>query len=123
MKLIFSILINGLAVYFSAVVLNVLFPSYNPVVVSSYAVAIFVSIVIGVVNGIIAPVLRLVTLPINVLTLGIFGIILNGICMLFVPMIVEFFVPGGFVIGGLLWAIVYSAVLSFVQSTLAVLIK
>ncbi|MFO0703581.1 MAG: phage holin family protein [Patescibacteria group bacterium] len=123
MKFILSILLNGLAVYFSATVLNVLFPSYTPVIVKSYPVAIFVSIAIGFVNGVIAPVLKLVTLPINIITLGLFSIILNGLCLLIVPMIVGVFVPGGFVVNGLLWAIVYSALLSFVQSTLAVLVK
>lgn len=123
MKFILSILLNGLAVYFSAVLLNVLFPSYTPVTVQNYPVAIFVSLVIGFVNGVISPVLKLVTLPINIITLGLFSIVVNGLCILLVPMIVNIFVPGGFAVNGLLWAIVYSAILSFIQSTLTVLVK
>jgi len=123
MRFILSILLNGLAVYFSAVLLNVLFPSYAPVVVKNYPVAIFVSLVIGFVNGVIAPILKLVTLPINIITLGLFSVVVNGLCILIVPMIVNIFLPGGFAVNGLLWAIVYSAILSFIQSTLAVLVK
>lgn len=123
MRFILSILLNGLAVYFSAMVLNVLFPSYTPVTVSSYVVAIGVSIVIGFVNTVIRPILKLVTLPINVITLGLFSIVINGLCILIVPIIVNIFVPGGFIVNGFVWAIVYGALLSFVQSTLSVLVK
>ncbi len=123
MRFILSILLNGLAVYFSAMVLNVLFPSYTPVTVSSYVVAIGVSIVIGFVNTVIRPILKLVTLPINIITLGLFSIVINGLCILIVPIIVNVFVPGGFVVNGFVWAIVYGALLSFVQSTLSVLVK
>lgn len=123
MRFILSILLNGLAVYFSAMVLNVLFPSYTPVTVSSYVVAIGVSIVIGFVNTVIRPILKLVTLPINVITLGLFSIVINGLCILIVPIIVNIFVPGGFIVNGFVWAIVYGALLSFIQSTLSVLVK
>ncbi len=123
MKFILTILINGLAVYFSAQVLNIMFPSVAPIVVKSYPIAIFVSIVIGFVNSAIKPVLNIITMPINFVTLGLFSIILNGLCILLVPMIVDIFVPGGFAVHGLMWAIIYGALLSFVQSTLAVLVK
>ncbi len=124
MKFILMVLLNGLAVYFSAVVLNVLFPSIMPVTVKSYPIAIVVAIIIAVVNTIIKPILTLITLPINIITLGLFSIVINGLCMLLVPMIVSAFIEqGGFAVQGLLWAIVYSVILSFVQSTLSVLVK
>ncbi len=123
MKHLITLLLNGLAVYVSALVLNMLFPAVLPVYVQSYPVAIGVSIAIALVNMLIKPVLKLVTLPINIITLGFFSLIVNGICMLIVPYIVNIFVPGGFVISGLLWAIVYGALVSFTQSTLAVLVK
>ena len=123
MKHLISLLLNGLAVYLSAILLNVLFPSILPVYVQSYPVAIVVSIVFALVNMLIRPILKIITLPINVITLGLFSLVVNGICVLIVPYIVNFFVPGGFVIHGLLWAIVYGALVSFTQSTLSVLVK
>ena len=123
MKHLISLLLNGLAVYFAALVLNILFPSILPVYVQSYPVAIVVSIVFALVNMLIRPVLKIITLPINVITLGLFGLVVNGICVLIVPLIVNLFVPGGFVIHGILWAIVYGALVSFTQSTLSVLVK
>jgi uncharacterized membrane protein YvlD (DUF360 family) len=100
-----------------------LFPSILPVYVQNYPVAIVVSIVIAFVNMFIRPIIKIVTLPINIITLGIFSLVVNGICVLLVPYIVNLFVPGGFVIHGLLWAIVYGALVSFTQSTLSVLVK
>ena len=123
MKYLISLLLNGLAVYLSAIALNVLFPSILPVYVQSYPVAIVVSIAFALVNMLIRPILKIVTLPINVITLGLFSLVVNGICVLIVPYIVNIFVPGGFVIHGLLWAIVYGALVSFTQSTLSVLVK
>ncbi len=123
MKYLISLLLNGLAVYLSAILLNVLFPSILPVYVQSYPVAIVVSIVFALVNMLIRPILKIITLPINVITLGLFSLVVNGICVLIVPYIVNLFVPGGFVIHGLLWAIVYGALVSFTQSTLSVLVK
>lgn len=123
MKHLITLLLNGLAVYLSALALNVLFPSILPVYVQSYPVAIVVSIVFALVNMLIRPILKIITLPINVITLGLFSLVVNGICVLIVPYIVNLFVPGGFVIHGLLWAIVYGALVSFTQSTLSVLVK
>ena len=123
MKFLISLLLNGLAVYLSALALNILFPSILPVYVQNYPVAIVVSIAIAFVNMFIRPIIKIVTLPINIITLGIFSLVVNGICVLLVPYIVNLFVPGGFVIHGLLWAIVSGALVSFTQSTLAVLVK
>lgn len=123
MKHLVSLLLNGLAVYLSALLLNVLFPSILPVYVKDYPVAIGVSVAFALVNLIVRPILKIVTLPINVITLGLFSLIVNGICVLIVPYIVNYFVPGGFAVQGLLWAIVYSALVSFTQSTLSVLVK
>ena len=123
MKHIITLLLNGLGVYLSVSLLNVLFPSIKTVFVKDYPVAIVVSLIIAGVNFIVRPVLKLITLPINVITLGLFSLVINGICILIVPHIVNLFSPGGFEVSGLLWAIVFSALVSFVQSTLATLIK
>lgn len=123
MSFIFKLLLNGLAVYFTAVLLNTLFPGIQPVVLNNYPVAIFVSVVIGLMNRTVRPILKLITFPINIVTLGLFGWIINGIVILLVPYVVNLLVPGGFQVHGLLWAIVYSAVVSFIQSTLNVLVK
>lgn len=123
MKHIIALLLNGLGVYLSAVLLNMLFPSVIPVFVKDYPVAIVVSLIISLVNLVVRPIIKLITLPINIITLGLFSLVVNGFCILIVPHIVNLFTPGGFQVAGLLWAIVFSALVSFVQSTLATLVK
>ena len=48
------------------------------IVVSSFTVALIASAAIGVINLLIKPVVKLLTLPLNLITLGFFGIIVNA---------------------------------------------
>lgn len=49
--------------------------------VSGFGGALVAALAIGLVNGLVRPILRLITLPITILTLGLFWLILNGICL------------------------------------------
>ena len=64
-------------------------------VVGFYA-AIVTALILGLINALIRPVLFLLTLPITILTLGLFSLILNGLLFWFVSTIVEGFVVSGF---------------------------
>jgi putative membrane protein len=56
-----------------------LLPQIIPdIVVASFTVALIASAVIGVINLLIKPVVKLLTLPLNLLTLGFFGAIVNA---------------------------------------------
>jgi putative membrane protein len=50
------------------------------VVVGSWFSALFAALAIGFVNAIVRPLLRLLTFPLTVVTLGFFYLVLNGIC-------------------------------------------
>lgn len=103
MQIIINLLLSALAVMVSAYVL----PGVR---VDSFFTAIVVSVALGVINAIIKPVLLLLTLPINILTLGIFTFVINGIIILLVSALVP-----GFKVHGILWAILFSIVLSIVN--------
>lgn len=49
--------------------------------VASVGVAIVASLVLGILNTLVKPVLMLLSLPINVLTLGLFSIVINGLML------------------------------------------
>ena len=66
--------------------------------------------VLGLLNAIVRPVLWFVTLPITVLTLGLFLLVLNAIML----ELTDFLVPG-FEIDGFGWAIVGALVLSIIS--------
>ena len=111
MSLLIRILINGFAVYVAAYLLS-------GVQVRDLLTAVVVGIVLVIVNALVKPILLFLTLPITILTLGFFLIILNGILILFVSSMVP-----GFRVQNIFWAILFSLVLSVVNSFFQILSK
>ena len=66
------------------------------VAVSGFYAALIAALVLGLVNAIIRPILVLLTLPINILTLGLFTLVINGLLFWFVSTIVKGFAVAGF---------------------------
>ncbi|MBG42866.1 MAG: hypothetical protein CL530_02755 [Aequorivita sp.] len=111
MKLIIKLLLTALAV----VVLSKILPG---VAVEGYGSAIIVAIVIALLRLIVKPILVLLTLPITIVTFGLFLLIINAIIIL----IADYFV-GGFEVSSIWWALLFSLLLSLFQSILFSLIK
>ncbi len=111
MKLILRILLSALAV----VLLSKLLPGVN---VDSYLTAIIVAIVLSLLNFIVKPILVILTLPVTIVTFGLFLLIINAIIIL----LANYFVDG-FQVNGIWWAILFSLLLSFLQSILFSLLK
>jgi putative membrane protein len=100
MKLIVVWLLNALALLAVAY----LMPSIH---VSGFVGALIAAAVIGLVNMLIRPVLVLLTLPVTVVTLGLFILVINGLLFFFVGSILQ-----GFQVeslwSGILGALLYS---------------
>lgn len=84
------------------------------VTIDSIPSLLVVAIVLGVVNTFIKPILIILTLPLTVLTLGIFLLLLNGILI----MLVSYIVPG-FNVETFLAAILFSIVVSLVSTLIS----
>lgn len=86
--------------------------NYVPgITVESFYIALIVAIVLGIVNLILKPILIILTLPITLLTLGLFTFIINAGLFWFVSTFIEGFTVDGFVpafIGALVIAAVHS---------------
>lgn len=72
-----------------------------PHVVSGIAVAgwypaLVASVVFGLLNLLVKPIIKLITLPINLLTLGLFGLVINGALLWFVASFVDGFIIASF---------------------------
>lgn len=76
------------------------------ITISGIYIALIVSLVLGVVNALVRPILVLLTLPINILTLGLFTLVINGSLVLFVSTFIK-----GFYVAGLGSAIILSVLL------------
>ena len=83
---------------------------------SFQAVAV-TALLLGIVNAFIRPVILIVTLPINLLTLGLFTFLINGILLLVVAKLVAGFSIAGF------WTGVFGALMvSLISIALSALI-
>src|SRR3989339_363125 len=67
------------------------------IAVSGFYSALIAALVLGLVNALIRPILLILTLPINILTLGLFTFVLNALMVWFVSTLVKGFTVEGFV--------------------------
>ena len=78
--------------------------------------ALWATMILGIVNIFIKPVLLLLTIPINILTLGLFTLIINALLFWFVGSIVNGFEVSGF-FAALLGSLLYSIISTFINGT------
>ena len=111
MRLLLTWLINSAALFAVPYLMD-------SVRVDSLAAAMFAALILGLVNTLIKPILILLTLPVTVLTLGLFIFVINGLLFWAVANFVKGFSVAGFwsAIGG---ALLYS-IISWALSTLLI---
>jgi len=102
LKLLLVWVINALALMAVAY----LMPS---ITVSSFAGALAAALVLGLINAVVRPVLILLTLPVTLVTLGLFIFVLNGLLFWLVGSFIQGFVVAGFW-SGVFGAIVFSLI-------------
>ena len=109
MRLLATWLINAAALF----VLPYMMDSIR---IDSFSTALIAALVLGLVNALIRPILVLLTLPVTLLTLGLFIFIINGLLFLAVANLIGGFHVAGFwpAVGG---AILYS-IISWALSSL-----
>lgn len=66
------------------------------IAVDSWVTTIWLALLWGVVNVLIKPILVLLTLPINLLTLGLFTLVINALLFWFLAVLVDGFSVDGF---------------------------
>ncbi|MBG6110463.1 putative membrane protein [Flavobacterium sp. CG_23.5] len=79
--------------------------------VDNFTTALIVAIVLGLLNIFIKPILVLLTLPVTIVTLGLFLLVINAVIILLCTNIV-----GGFHVDSFWTALIFSIVLSLLQS-------
>ncbi len=106
MKFLLKLLVSAIAVLVAAYILP-------GVVVDSFATALIVAVVLGVLNVFVRPVLVVLTLPITVLTLGFFYLVINAAMVYAATLLVP-----GFIVEPLWMTLVFGIVVSLVNSFL-----
>jgi putative membrane protein len=84
------------------------------VIVEGFISALVLAVVLGAINMFLKPILVLLTLPINILTLGLFSLVINALLIMLASAIVP-----GFSVSGFWWALAFSLVLSIVTAVLS----
>lgn len=96
-------LINSVAILISAYIIT-------GVTVTSFWAALWVALLLGLINVTLKPILILLTLPINLLTLGLFTFVINALMILLASTVIQ-----GFHVSGFWVALLFSIVLSIVS--------
>lgn len=111
MSLLLNWLINAAALYVAARLVV-------GVSVADTETLLIAALVIGLVNSIVRPILRVLTFPITVLTLGLFYFVLNGAMLYLAAALTP-----GFALSGMMAAILGSLVMSVVATVLHLFLK
>lgn len=102
MRLLLVWILNAVAL----LAVTYLLPSIQ---VTGFGAALLAALVLGLINTLVRPVLALLTLPITVLTLGIFYLVLNGLLFWLASALIPGFQVNGFV-SALVGAILYGVI-------------
>lgn len=103
-------LLTLLATTLSLLVVDIIFPGVN---LANFPAALIAAVAIGIVNSGIRPVLSLLSLPLNVVSLGGFSLVVNGLCFWLASILVP-----GFRVSGLIAFILAPVFLSAVNTFL-----
>src|SRR5258708_22122702 len=106
MSLLINWIVSALAILASAYLL----PGVH---VARFTAALVAAVVLGIINAVLKPILLILTLPINILTLGLFTLVINAVVILLAANLVP-----GFNVDGFWWALIFSVVLSIINSFL-----
>jgi len=109
--IIIQIVVAGLAVIITAYIL----PGIS---VADFFTGIVIAALLALLNLTIKPILIFLTIPITLVTLGLFLLVINALMVLLAAEIIP-----GFGVDGFWWAVLFSIILSLINSLLGVSIK
>ena len=104
MNLIIRLLVTAVVAFFLTKILS-------GVHFDGFSTAIVFAIVLGILNLIVSPILKILGLPLTILTLGLFSLVINALLIL----IADYFIDG-MTIDGFWWAFIFSIALSLITS-------
>ena len=110
MRLLLNLLFSTIAV----LITSYLLPGVD---IITFGSALIVAIVLGLLNITIKPLLIILTIPVTLLTLGLFLLVINAIIILIADGLIS-----GFYVDGFFWALIFSIIISLLQSLFSVFV-
>ncbi len=105
--MLISILVNAVSVFLAAYVLR-------GVMVNNFWTALIVAVLLAIINAVVKPILIFLTIPITVLTLGLFILVINALLLMLIDALLE-----GLKIKNFGWAVLFGIVLSIINGLLS----
>lgn len=109
MRLIMNWLVSAVAILIAAYLLP-------GIAVSGFVVALILAIVLGAINAFLKPLLVALTLPVTVVTFGLFLFVINALLVMLAAAVVP-----GFTVDSFWWALGFSVVLSLVNAVFSLM--
>lgn len=106
MKFVIKYLLSALAVYATADLLS-------GIQVASFWIAIFVALILGLLNATVKPLMIILTIPITLLSFGLFILVINALMIMLAGWLID-----GFTVNGFWWALLFSIIQSIIASLL-----
>ncbi len=111
MRFIFKLIVSS----FSVVITSYLLAG---VAVQDFTTSIFVAFVLALLNALLKPILIILTIPVTILSFGLFLLVINA----FIIQLAGYFVSG-FEVAGFWWALLFSIILSLISWLLELPLK
>ena len=102
MRFILKLLVSSLAVFFGAWILP-------GVYLNGFPTAILVALILGFLNAFLKPILVILTIPLTLLTFGLFLLVINAVIILLVDSALD-----GFEVNSFFTAVIYSIIISLI---------
>lgn len=94
---------------FSVLGLLVIAEVFSGITVDSVYIAFIAAFILGLLNAVVRPILLILTLPITIITLGLFAFVINALLFMFAASFLD-----GFSVDGFWWALVGSITMTIV---------
>lgn len=107
-KLVIKLLVSALAIWLTS-------QFFDNVACEPWHVSIVVALVLGLINVFIKPIVKILSLPINILSLGLFSLVINGAMISLCSHFVDAFNIQGSNMSALGTAIAFGVVLSIIN--------
>jgi putative membrane protein len=111
MKLLIHWIVSAIAIGVAAY----LIPGVH---VTTILAALILAVVLGIINIFFKPIINLITLPLNILTLGLFSLVVNALLIMLAGMVVP-----GFTVDGFWPAFFFAIVLALVSAFFGMMTK
>lgn len=111
MGFLLKLILTGVAAAIAAYILP-------GVTIDGIFTAVLLALVLGILNAVVKPILVVLSLPVTIITLGLFLLVINALIILLADYLLS-----GFSVDGFLWALIFSVVLSVLTSIVDMIVK